>query len=427
MRKTTISLLGLALCLLLLTTTSQASIVVGGDDGWTFSTDGLINIFGAYESGDAIPDFGGGTRRGGTIVDDQEGFRLRVGLVPNVLAFNVKSPTIGGLDMAARVGFYPTFDSKDVGKSKNSFGNQIDLREVFFTVDGNFGQVLVGKTLSLFQGQNLLTDMTIWGYGAQGSLDGGGTPLGRIGYGYVYPQFNAQVRYTTPNINGYKVSLGIYDPSVIGGAGEINIGTVADPELVGIRATETKLPRVEGEVSYAGVFEDGSFKAYLSGMWQEADFKDDSGFDGTVDAYGVAGGVQVLYKGFDLVLSGFDNTGVGSVLMLDTDALDSAGKERDSQGFIAQLMYGFHNRFGKTKVGVSYGGNFMDETSADKADRLAGTEVQVEEQMLWVFGIYHDINAHLKVMAEVMLTENEWQDGEDQNTETLAIGTFFVW
>ncbi len=411
MKKTTISLLGLVLFLLFLTTTSQAAIVVGGDDGWTFSTDGLVNLFGAYESGDAIPDFGTGTRRGGTIVDNQEGFRLRVGLVPNVLAFNIKSPTIGGLDMAARVGFYPTFDSKDVGKSKNSFGNQIDLREVFFTVDGNFGQVLVGKTLSLFQGQNLLTDMTIWGYGAQGALDGGGNPLGRIGYGYVYPQFNAQVRYTTPNLNGFKVALGLYDPSVISGP------TAS--------ADETKLPRFEGEVSYAGVFDGGSFKVWLNGLWQEADFTNDSGFDGSVEAYGVAGAVQVLYQGWDLVLSGFDNTGVGSVLMLDTDSLDSAGKERDSQGFIAQLMYGFNK--GQTKAGVSYGGNFMDETSADKLDRTSGTEVQVEEQTLWVFGIYHDINPHLKVMAEVMLTENQWHDGQKQNTETLAIGTFFVW
>jgi hypothetical protein len=76
---------------------------------------------------------------------------------------------------------------------------------------------------------------------------------------------------------------------------------------------------------------------------------------------------------------------------------------------------------------VSYGGNYMDETSRDKADRLAGTEVQIEEQTLWVFGVYHDINPNLKVMAEVMLTENSWFDNEDQNTELFTVGTFFVW
>lgn len=407
-------LLGVAGFVLLLSTANcQAAIVIGTDSGWSFSTDGLVNMFAAYETGDVKPDFGAGIRRGGTIVDDQEGYRERIGLVPGILAFNVKAPTMGGLDMAARVGFYPTYDAKDVGKSKNSFGNQIDLREIFFTVDGNFGQMLIGKTLSQFQGQNLLTDMTIWGYGAQGALDGGGTPLGRIGYGYVYPQFNAQVRYTTPDLYGFKMSLGLYDPSIIAG--------------YSARAEETKLPRFEGELSYAGTFEGGSFKAWLSGVWQEAKFTAGSGFDGTVEASGIAGGVQILYKGFDLVLSGFDNTAIGSTLMLDADALDAAGKERDSQGFIAQLMYGFDNRFGKTKLGVSYGGNFMDETSRDKADRLAGTEVQIEEQTLWVFGVYHDINPNLKVMAEIMLTENTWFDNEDQNTELFSIGTFFVW
>lgn len=413
MKRSKFLISGLILGLLVFGTKSHAAIVIGTDSGWAFSTDGLVNMFAAYETADDKPDFGSGIRRGGTIVDNQEGYRERIGLVPGILAFNIKAPTMSGLDMAARVGFYPTYDAKDIGKSKNSFGNQIDLREIFFTVDGNFGQMLIGKTLSQFQGQNLLTDMTLWGYGAQGALDGGGTPLGRIGYGYVYPQFNAQVRYTTPDLSGFKIAVGLYDPSVIAGPSA--------------RAEETKLPRVEGEVSYAGTFEGGSLKAWASGVWQEADFTSGSGFDGTVEASGIAGGVQVLYKGFDLVLSGFDNSGVGSVLMLDTDALDASGKERDSQGFIAQLMYGFDNRLGKTKFGVSYGGNYMNETSRDKADRLLGTEVQIEEQMLWVFGLYHDINPHLKVMTEIMLTENSWFDGEDQNTETFSIGTFFVW
>jgi hypothetical protein len=102
------------------------------------------------------------------MADGQEGYRERVGFVPGWLAFNIKAPTMGGLDMGARISFCPTFDAKDIGKSKNSFGNQIDLREIFFTVDGNFGQILAGKTLSLYQGGNILTDMTLWGYGAQG-------------------------------------------------------------------------------------------------------------------------------------------------------------------------------------------------------------------------------------------------------------------
>jgi hypothetical protein len=126
---------------------------------------------------------------------DAEGFRIKSGFLPGIIAFNIKAPTMNGLDMAARVGFYPEPSNKNV---KNTFDGQIDLREIFFTVDGNFGQVLAGKGLSLFLGQNLLTEMTLMGIGRLGgalNADVGPT-LGRIGYGYVYPNFNAQFRYT---------------------------------------------------------------------------------------------------------------------------------------------------------------------------------------------------------------------------------------
>lgn len=38
---------------------SSASFVIGGEDGWQFSTDGNVNIFAAYESGDDKPIRGG--------------------------------------------------------------------------------------------------------------------------------------------------------------------------------------------------------------------------------------------------------------------------------------------------------------------------------------------------------------------------------
>lgn len=392
---------------------SLAAFVVGGEDGWTFSTDGNVNIFAAYESADEKPEFGAGIRRGGTMADGQEGYRERVGFVPGWLGFNIKAPTMGGLDMGARISFCPTFDAKDIGKSKNSFGNQIDLREIYFTIDGNFGQILAGKTLSLYQANNLLTDMTLWGYGAQGSIDGGGTPLGRIGYGYVYPQFNAQVRYTSPDFGGLKIAVGLYDPSVIVG--------------YNVEARETTLPRVESEISYAGVFEGGSYKAWVSGMYQDAKFTGDSGLSGSVETYGVAGGIQVLYKGFDVVLSGFENQGVGSLLMFDYDSLDAYGEERDGRGYIAQVMYGFDNRWGKTKLGVSYGGNIMDETAGDRQQRKDGVEVQIEEQNLFGAGVYHDINPNLKVILEYFYTDNQWFDGAGQQSHMIAVGTFFTW
>ena len=56
------------------------------------------------------------------------------------------------------------------------------MREVFFNVSGDFGTISVGRTLALFQRQAILKDYTLFGVGAIGSPDGGGTGLGRIGY-----------------------------------------------------------------------------------------------------------------------------------------------------------------------------------------------------------------------------------------------------
>ena len=45
-------------------------------------------------------------------------------------------------------------------------GSNIDMREVFFNVSGDFGTISVGRTLALFQRQAILKDLTLFGMGA---------------------------------------------------------------------------------------------------------------------------------------------------------------------------------------------------------------------------------------------------------------------
>lgn len=398
---------------------AQAALVVGGSDGWSFSTDGNVNMFLRYATADERPDNVHSEFH--TLSDDQESFRLRSGFLPGVLAFNVKAPTMGGLDMGSRVGFYPNPQNAN---TKNSFSTQIDLREVFFTVDGNFGQFMIGKSLSLFMGQNALTGWTLMGYGIEGSVAGGGATLGNIGYGYIYPQFNAQVRYTTPDMNGFKVALALYDPSVINGSGVNAASTVVKPS-----ASETKMPRFEGELTYAGTYANGagSFKSWLSGLYQEAEFNDGTSNDGDdVTAWGVAGGVQVGYKGYEVVVSGFDGEGLGSTLMLDFDSLDYTGEEREGYGYLLQGTYTFANG-GKTKLAICYGANRMKETSAEKAVRAATGNGELKQQDVITLGVSHDINPHLKLVAEYNRANVEWFNGGDQAVDIFALGTFFLW
>ncbi|APG27497.1 hypothetical protein A7E78_06360 [Syntrophotalea acetylenivorans] len=403
---------------------AQAALVIGGSDGWSFSTDGNVNMFLRYATADERPDKVHSEFH--TLSDDQESFRLRSGFLPGVLAFNVKAPTMGGLDMGSRVGFYPNPQNAN---KKNSFSGQIDLREVFFTVDGNFGQFMVGKSLSLFMGQNALTGWTLMGYGIEGSVAGGGATLGNIGYGYIYPQFNAQVRYTTPDMNGFKLALALHDPSVINGSGVSTgvDGVTGEYIVVKPSATETKMPRIEGELTYAGNYADGagSFKSWISGLYQEAEFNDGSDID-DVTAWGVAGGVQVGYKGYEVVVSGFDGEGLGSTLMLDFDSLDYTGEEREGYGYLLQGTYTFANG-GKTKLAICYGANRMEETSAEKAARAITEFGELKQQDVITLGVSHDINPHLKLVAEYNHANVEWFNGGDQSVDIIAVGTFFLW
>lgn len=367
---------------------------VGGttEDGWAYSIDGNVNAFLVYEDSDGRP----AGVIGGTLEDDAQATRIRTGLLPAAIGFNIETPMENGLKGGARIGFYPQIQN---ARTKNQFGSQIDLREAFATVEGGFGELLAGRALSLFLGQNILTDMTLHGVGVQGGVAGGGTTLGRIGYGYVYPQFNAQMRYTTPDMGGFKLAVGLFDPSQI-----------ATAEAVSADATD--MPRFEFELLADDVAGTG-ITAWLNGMYQEAEF---AATGETVDANGIGLGVQWAMGGLSLMASGYSGQALGTTLMLDTDSLSADGQERDNDGFIAQATYAM----GATKYGISYG-----ESSADQAGNDPATVLDTQSSL--TLGVYHDFTSWFKVVGEVTNAENEWFDGSSQDSNIFTVGTFFSW
>src|SRR5581483_11754394 len=113
-------------------------------------------------------------------------------------------------------------------------------REVYLTVGSTWGQFLIGRELALFGRQNILNDQTLFGVGAVGvgSGQGGGTTLGRIGYGYIYPNFQAQATYTTKPGQPMQLAVGIFQPSIVVAEGAL-------PDYV-----ITPFPRVEAEFTF---------------------------------------------------------------------------------------------------------------------------------------------------------------------------------
>lgn len=421
-----------ALCAL--SSTANAKVVLLGDDpaGWEFSTDGSINAFVVQSNPEALPTAAGGAARegaagtieGGAAASDSA-TRIRSGLLPSVFGFNVKSPEVEGHKMAARLGLYPGLTANTGGGKNATALGQMDVREAFFTVDGEWGQVQAGKSLSQFMGANILQDMTLFGVGATGGNTGalGNTTLGAIGHGYVYPAFNANIRYTTPVMGGVKGSVGVYDPSFIQGV---------RPEVgAAPQAGVTPLPRFEGEVSWAGKSGDNPVSLFVNAMWQEAEFANGQvGANGaalggqSVTSWGTGAGAKITIGGLSLGATGYVGEALGTGLMLDSNSLDRNGNEHTNYGGYVQALYSFGQG---TSMGVQYGASFQEETSAERNARAANTAIALDHSTLLAVQAYHDINKYFRVVAEYDRTEDKWHDGATRADNTFSVGTFVFW
>src|SRR5947199_1650263 len=192
MKRLTLLLLGLALGVS--ATAGAQGLTMQMSNGWSFSFSGNVNAFWVFwkvnNSGPA-------------------NCSVRTGLLPAFAAFSASGKE-AGLVLGVHCGFAPQIQN---GPSHDQFGNitpggnggiqagaQIDMRQVYLTIGLKDGStILAGRELGLFGRQNILQDMTLFGVGAVG-IGGGqakGTTLGRIAYGYIYPNFNARVTLST--------------------------------------------------------------------------------------------------------------------------------------------------------------------------------------------------------------------------------------
>src|SRR5438132_13361929 len=228
-------------------------------NGWSFSFSGNVNAFWVFSK---VNNSGPANSS------------VRTGLLPAFATFSASGKE-AGLVWGLHSGFAPQIQN---GPSHDQFGNitpggnggiqagaQIDMRQVYLTIGLKDGStILAGRELGLFGRQNILQDMTLFGVGAVGLngitlaplnlnfTQGGGTTLGRIGYGYIYPNFNAQVTYSTKGGTPAQISIGLFQPSTLGR------GTY----------TFTSIPRVEAEVTYNQKSGSTKYMVWAGGLWQ---------------------------------------------------------------------------------------------------------------------------------------------------------------
>jgi hypothetical protein len=391
----------------------SAAFVIGGENGWQLSTDGIVDVFATYATTTPVP---AGSRAlsllsaGGNEGGQDQRFGVGVGLLPSVIALNVKAPTTAGVDSSVRVGIYPNIQNKSSQRFDTS--PNIDFREFFYTAKGAYGELLAGRALNLYQGKNILNDMTLLTSGTiPGSAFRGGTTLGHIGYGYLYTNFGPQIRYTTPDLAGVKVAL-----------------EIAEPYKISADTGKTNTPRVEAAISYAKAFGAASVQTWLSGLYQTAVRTETATVRPGKDnqSIGGAGGASIGFSGLNLMGSGYVGRGLGMLSAQDGDvlgansaAVDANGKERLAYGYLLQATYQLTPSF---KLGANYGTTRQETNDTEPA----GPSIMKNQESA-VFMVAYNLNKFTQFVAEYIWAQNTWMDGAKQHSNQFALGTMFYW
>src|SRR5881392_1538025 len=278
MKRLTLLLLGLALGVS--ATAGAQGLTMQMSNGWSFSFSGNVNVFWVFS-------------KENTTAGDATNSSVRTGLLPAFATFEARGKE-AGLNLGIHFGFAPQIQNAGV---HDNFGNgtqagaQIDMRQVYLTIGlKNGSQILAGRELGLFSRQNILNDMTLFGVGSvgvgAGFTQGGGTTLGRIGYGYLYPNFDAQVTYSTKP-GQTQFSIGLFQPSVL------NSGTYSF----------TKIPRLEGEFTYSQRSGKNSYLFWVGGLWQTTSNVVSGGT--SQSSVGGTAGIKAGMSDLSLVVTGY--------------------------------------------------------------------------------------------------------------------------
>ena len=377
---------------------AEAQLTMQMSNGWSFTFGGNVNAFLVYEKENA----GGtpiATTPGGVVGGSDEGAtRIRTGLLPAFAVFDAKGKE-GNTDLGVHFGFAPQIQCGTTnsvgGNLHDCFGAQIDMRQVYLTVGGTWGQILAGRELGLFGRQNILTDQTLFGVGATGGQLGQGTTLGRIGFGYIYPQFKAQMTFSTPAGRPFQLSVGVFDPAINGDY------------------TTIEIPRLEAE----GVWSQGTTKFWVGGLLQN------NGTGGAADekatSWGGSGGVRFGGASFSLTASGYYGKGLGTTLLYTlgngTGGSGTGGDDlRKSYGGIGQVTFTPANS--KMTVAGSWGISILENADAELDFKT--------KNWLASGGIYYQATKSLKAVAEFnyAVTSDDLDTNDDNKSVAPAVG-----
>ncbi len=414
--------LAVAAALLAGASSANAGIMIPAGD-WTLDIGGIVNTYYTHtnHSGDnhgagyggALYTSANGLQGGG---GDESVSNITTGLLPNYLSVSGKTRQ-NDIDVGFTISINPGSSTSTAGKQ----GSHQENRQAFVTFgDKSWGSIKLGKDLGIFASDAILNDMTLLGVGSgAGGLAGNTTTTGRIGTGFMYADWKAQVAYSSPNWNGFSFTAGVsqaWDAIAVGSVG----GSATSNQRGG------SSPAFEGKASYEWAGDVGG-KVWVSGMTQKvkglgatagSPRKQGFAFTGpspssitptSTPAVAASNGKNDRATAFDIGatvnLAGFGLTGyyytgdgIGQTVQLN-HGFDANGRSRDSDGWYVQGTYTIPGA--GTKLGVSYGKSTLDGNSGETLDEL--------EDSMWTVGAYHPLTKHLNLVAEYSDVRSDFQ------------------
>jgi predicted porin len=419
MKNQRIGLVAAAVLSVLAVPTARAIDVNAGK--WTLSFDGNVNANYIYSDCQKASDahvVDGGLA---CVATNSSSSAVSNGLLPAALTVS-GATTQDGWDLGFTFGLYPGISTND-GGSPNlqasdpaGFGHTalgtagLDIRQVFLTVGNKeFGTIMAGRNIGLFGADAILNDMTLLGVGAgNGNYAApANTSLGSIGLGYIYTDWLSQIDYTTPDMAGAKVTVGIFDPL----------------NTLGQMPENHSSPGFQGKIAYTL----GSLYLSASGLYQKqrigctdvavdlnpcfaspaASFND---VQYSSTAFDFGGKYDI--NGFEVMGWYYTGNGVGTT-GLYVLSQDEAGNPRHSDGFIAQVTY----TMGPTKIGFNYGQSNLDRNAIDTGELVAKNDK-------WTAGIYHNLTENLLLVGEFSRIQDQNSLSQKNTSWNLNLGLF---
>jgi hypothetical protein len=346
-----------AVVLAALTWQAQAvgELEIAEQDGWRMSTDGRVNAFISVARGSGVPENqpeippGAVTKDTKDSNEDLRSTRIRNGFLASILGFNVNKQVFPELEVTARAALWMNTSGT---RTKNTPG-PVDPRELYGKLEGSWGSLLGGSALALFGRGGILVDSDIaheYGMGYPCSIESGaGGACGMAAFGAIFPGFEPGFVYTTPELGGFELALGIYDPA-----------NVANAEL-----NRSPLPRLEAEASFALP---EVVKVFANGFWQKLEGSppvDGVRTDIEATAWGGQGGLMVTVGPVMVGGAAFAGQAITPISYIEeaTITFDSEAVPRKSRGGFGLGAIEFESI--QLKVAGGAGVFLLDKTEND--------------------------------------------------------------